>query len=89
MNSLCGRIVLLAEKRSIDETFLRRQLEQMTPKLLPGTGTVVVYRDRKAAELAELFRKHNGNREKVAAELGVSKTTLWRYVKKYGLEVEQ
>ncbi|MCI9402974.1 MAG: sigma 54-interacting transcriptional regulator [Oscillospiraceae bacterium] len=89
MNSLCGRIVLLAEKRSIDETFLRRQLEQMTPKLLPGTGTVVVYRDRKAAELAELFRKHNGNREKVAAELGVSKTTLWRYVKKYGLEDEQ
>ena len=85
MNSLCGRIVLLAERRSIDETFLRRQLEQMTPKLLPGTGTVVVYRDKKAAELSELLQKHNGNREKVAAELGVSKTTLWRYIKKYGL----
>ena len=88
MNSLCGRIVLLSEKRNIDETFLRRQLEQITPKLLPGTGTVVIYRDRKAAELSELLQKHNGNREKVAAELGVSKTTLWRYIKKYGISEE-
>ena len=60
----------------------------MTPKLLPGTGTVVVYRDKKAAELSELLRKHNGSREKVAAELGVSKTTLWRYIKKYGIDEE-
>lgn len=26
------------------------------------------------------------NRAAVAAELGISKTTLWRYVKKYGIE---
>ena len=86
MNNLCERIVLLTEKRSIDEVFLKKQLEQVAPRFLPGTERVVVYQDPKAVEIAELLHKHNGNREKVAAELGVSKTTLWRYLKKYGVE---
>lgn len=86
IDSLCERIVLLSEKRSIDEVFLQRQLEQVMPKLLPGTDTVILYKDQKAVELAELLRKNNGNREKVAAELGISKTTLWRRMKKYGIE---
>ena len=30
----------------------------------------------------------SGSREKAAAELGISKTTLWRYMKKYGIETE-
>jgi len=86
INSLCERIVLLSEKRNIDEMFLQRQLEQVAPRLLPGTDTVILYKDQKAVELAELLRKNNGNREKVAAELGISKTTLWRRMKKYGIE---
>lgn len=87
MNNLCERIVLLTEKRNIDEIFLKKQLEQVTPRLQPGTDRVVLYQDPKAVEIAELLRKHGGNREKVAAELGVSKTTLWRHIKKYGVEV--
>ena len=46
----------------------------------------MLYKDQKAVELAELLRRNNGNREKVAAELGISKTTLWRRMKKYGIE---
>ena len=53
--------------------------------MLPGTEHIVLYKDQKAVQIAELLRKYNGNREKVAAELGVSKTTLWRYIKKYGI----
>lgn len=86
LSSVCQRIVLLTEKRNIDEVFLRVQLEQISPKILPGTDKVVLYKDKKASEVAELLRKHSGNRERVAAELGVSKTTLWRYIKKYGIE---
>lgn len=86
INNVCERIVLLTEKRNIDEVFLRRQLEQVTPKLQPGSERVVLYKDQKAVHITELLRKYNGNREKVAAELGVSKTTLWRYIKKYGIE---
>lgn len=86
LNSVCERVVLLTEKRTVDEVFLRRQVEQIAPKLLPGTEKVVLFKDQKAMEIAELLRRHGGNREKVAEELGVSKTTLWRYIKKYGIE---
>ena len=33
----------------------------------------------------ELLNRFHGNREKAAAELGISKTTLWRRMKKYGI----
>ena len=55
----------------------------MVPRLLPGTEQVVLYQDRRAVELAALMKKHKGNRQKVAEELGVSKTTRWRYLIKY------
>ena len=32
------------------------------------------------------MKRHKGNRQKVAEELGVSKTTLWRYLKKYDIK---
>lgn len=88
LNSLCERIVLLTERRSVDEVFIRKQLEAVTPKPVAGAEKVVVYKDPKAVELAELLRRHGGNRAAVAAELGISKTTLWRYVKKYGIEMD-
>ena len=88
INNLCERVVLLAERRSVDEVFLRRQLEMVTPQILPGTEKVVVYRDPKAAELDRLLRELGGDRDKVCAKMGISKTTLWRYMKKYGVEIE-
>lgn len=80
------RIVLLAQKRSVDEVFLSRQLDQIAPKILPGTDSVVVYKDAKAVQLAEVLHRNGGNRKKAAEELGISKTTLWRYMKKYGID---
>lgn len=85
VNGVCERVVLLTERRSIDEVFLRRQVEQIMPHTLSGTEQVVLFKDQKGVEIAQLLKKHNGSREKVAAELGVSKTTLWRYMKKYGI----
>lgn len=72
---MCERVVLLTERRSIDEVFLRRQVEQIMPHTLSGTEQVVLFKDQKGVEIAQLLKKHNGSREKVAAELGVSKTT--------------
>ena len=86
INSVCERIVLLSDHRNIDEGFLQRQIRQLTPKLLPGTGQIVLFKDEKAVEISELLKRYNGNRQKVADELGISKTTLWRYIKKYGIE---
>lgn len=86
LNSVCERLVLLTQKRNIDEVFLRQQLEQIAPRTLPGTEQIVLYKDQKAVEIAALLKKHHDNRQQVAAELGVSKTTLWRYLKKYGID---
>lgn len=86
LNNVCERIVLLTEKRDVNEVFVRKQLEQVAPKHLRGSEKIVLYKDPKAVELAELLRKHNGNRAAAAADLGISKTTLWRYIKKYGVE---
>lgn len=86
IESTCERVVLLTEKRNIDEVFLRKQLEQVTPKMTAEAEKIVVVQDPKAMEITELLSRHYGNREKVAAELGISKTTLWRYMKKYGIE---
>ena len=86
INSTCERVVLLTEKRNIDEVFLHKQLEQVTPLMTAEEERVIVVQDAKAVEIMELLTRHNGSREKVAAELGISKTTLWRYMKKYGIE---
>lgn len=85
LRSICERAVLLAERRSVDEGFLRRQMEQIAPQLLPDTQQVVLFRDPKAVQISELLKRFHGDRQRVAAELGVSKTTLWRYIKKYGI----
>jgi PAS domain S-box-containing protein len=38
-----------------------------------------------AAAILEVLRKHDGNRRRAAAELGVHKTTLWRWMKRHGI----
>lgn len=48
-------------------------------------GCGPVYRDPEAEQLAELLRKYHGKRSLVAAEPGISATTLWRRLKKYRL----
>ena len=78
--------MLLSEQRNIDEAFLQKQINQLTPKVLPGTEQIVLFKDEKALEISELLKQHNGNRQKVADALGISKTTLWRHMKKYGID---
>ena len=85
LHSICERTVLTAERRSVDEVFLRRELEQLEPRIAPETQQVVLVKDPKALQLADLLKKYHGDRQKVADELGISKTTLWRYMKKYGI----
>lgn len=86
IRSICERIVLLTEKRNVDEVFLRKQLEMVTPVITKDAEKVVFIQDPKALEISQMLKRYRGNREKVSAELGISKTTLWRYMKKYGIE---
>ena len=45
-----------------------------------------VYRDPRVQELRDALEKCGGNRQKAAELLGIHPSTLWRRMKKYGLE---
>lgn len=47
---------------------------------------LVIYRSPESERLEKLLEKYHGNCNAVAAELGISTTTLWRRMKKYGIE---
>lgn len=69
------------------------QVEKLPPKIrqaatlsaTPG-GTKLPGQDE--IEILQLLNKHQWNKTKVAKELGVGRTTLWRKMKAMGLEVE-
>lgn len=84
INSLCQRLVLLSEKRTVDEAAVRAHLQVITAGS-QAPEPAAEYHDPRAEELAELLNRCRGSREKAAKELGISKTTLWRRMKKYGI----
>lgn len=83
LRNICERLVVLSPRRNVDEVFLQTQLRETFPaerradSAMPLSGA-----DAKTARLQELLEKYHGNRTAIAHELGVSKTTLWRYLKK-------
>lgn len=85
LSSLCQRLVLLCDKRAVDEDTARQALTEMNihAAALAADGTPAP--DPRAEELMALLNRHHGSREKAAAELGISKTTLWRRMRKYGI----
>lgn len=85
MQSLCEQMTLLSQHQNINEGFLRYQIEQTVPKFLRGTEQVVIYRDEEGERIAALLEQYGGNRKKTADALGISTTTLWRRMKKYGV----
>lgn len=85
LDHICERMVLLSPKPAVSEAFVRNLLEQAYPSAVQENERIILYKDKKAQKISELLGQYNGNREKVAAEMGISKTTLWRYMKKYGI----
>ena len=88
VRSFMERLVLMAQKRSIAEGVIRRLYEELYPYVgeTEGDGRMVVYKSEEAVKISELLRKHRGNRKLAAEELGISTTTLWRKMNKYGIE---
>lgn len=86
----CEKLVLLADDKLITEDFVTKHLPHSfvaadMPSAHLHTLPVVVS-DREAAMILQALEKHRGNRAAAALELGMSKTTLWRRMKKYGVQ---
>ena len=81
------RLVITASKRSISEGIIRKLYEELYP-YTEEENVHKSYPSKEAAQLMELLKKYHGNRKLVASELGISTTTLWRWMNKYGIELK-
>ncbi|MCD7717607.1 MAG: PrpR N-terminal domain-containing protein [Lachnospiraceae bacterium] len=90
LRSFCERLVIMAERRSVDEVQIQNLYDSLYPRLVDKNGRkrVVVYNSPEEDELRQLMEKYHGNRQLIADELGISTTTLWRRMKKYGVEAK-
>lgn len=94
IESFCERLILTAPKRTIDEVRVKRLLEKLYPDVSvkkPEYGHVPEKGEYgepyEAARIRRALVMNGGNREKAAKELGISKATLWRRMKKYEIEI--
>ncbi len=80
------QLVLFATDGEIDENLIERlkvyhNLNRVKAQEPEANAT----RSAEETELIALIDQYRGNREQIANALGISKTTLWRKLKKYGL----
>ncbi len=92
LKKFCERVIILAPKKVINEDFIRKCLESCpagfdnSKAAAPGPEKgITVYKSPEALKILELLEEHNGSRGRVAEELNISKATLWRKMKKYGI----
>jgi len=88
LEAFCERLTLSVNKRQIDEVIIQKLYDELYPKLalVDREERLVVYDDPEGVKLRELLEQYHGNRVQVAEALGISTTTLWRRMKKYGIE---
>jgi len=86
LETFLERMVLTAPSRAVGDSYVRELLEQLYPDLdgedTEGRGTQL---PDQAAQLLQALEAHGGNRAAAAEALGISKTTLWRRMKRYGI----
>jgi DNA-binding NtrC family response regulator len=86
--SFCERLVILSPHRSVNESVIYSLMDKNPPliyKKSTARKMTSAEQDEKSAQLAALLKKYHGKRSLVAQELNISTTTLWRYLKKYGI----
>lgn len=92
VENFCERLILTAEKRSLDEAAVENLLARLYPDEIEEESEPTSAEKEEipfpmeAVKIKETLFMLGGNREKTAKELGISKSTLWRKMKKYHLE---
>lgn len=87
LETFCERMLLTTMKKNIAGDFVHFLLNELYPQTESEQedGKTVIYQHPEAAELQTLLEKYRGNRSAVAKDMGISTTTLWRRMKKYGI----
>ena len=87
LRAFLERMVLTAPARTVNDGYVRSLLEELYPlPVVRAQGQALPTAvPPEAARLAEVLSRNGGSRAAAAAELGISKTTLWRRMKQYGI----
>lgn len=98
LEAYCERMILTVGKRTITEEYVRDLLDELylqdssiyavTLEEESVMGNIVSMREENPEReaLKAALKKYNGNRALTARELGISTTTLWRRMKKTGID---
>lgn len=99
LEAFCERMILTVGKRTITEEYVRDLLDELyhqdasiyavTPEeeeMLSGDCAKEPEENPERRLLKAVLKKYNGNRTLSAKELNISTTTLWRKMKKFGLD---
>ena len=87
LRNFCERLVIVADQRSISGSMVREQLEEdccyMWKREASGTGMPNGKAAEERKQILAALNENQGSREKAAAQLGISSSTLYRKMKKY------
>lgn len=89
LESFFERLILTVGKRSIDEGVINGLLRELYPAVSDRENVPDLQEAEQeqpcqtALQILQTLAKYDGSREKTAKELGISKATLWRHMKKY------
>ena len=95
LKAFLNRMVLTADRHSIDEILVGRLLAELYPVSLSdsvkgaeekGQEAAELTESREAREILRVLAEEAGSRERAAGRLGISKATLWRKMKKYKIQ---
>ena len=93
IDSFFDRLILTTERRSIDEIAVKHLLRELYGKENTEDRERNIqeksqddYLCEEAKRIMDTLKKYGGSREKTAKELGISKATLWRRMKKYEIK---
>ncbi len=92
LNLYVEKLTLLTDDQVVSADMILRTLPDTFEELRADTALqalprpIVIHSSPEAEKILQLLAKHMGSREKTALEMGISKTTLWRRMKKYGIQ---
>ena len=85
LHTFLERMSLTAPSRTVKDGYVQDLLEELYPGELPAAKPQEEPPSEEAARIIAALSRWGGSRGEAAAELGISKTTLWRRMKKYGI----
>lgn len=86
----CQKLILTAPSRNIREAFAREVLKDIGKDVEEHLGKKpdIVSVSNEARQIIEVLKRNRGSKTQTAADLGISKATLWRKMQKYGITTD-